>query len=227
MGITSISVDSVPSKAFTPQDHLVELLRICLEKNTIPFLSEDFEKPFLITWLIKERSKFAKDSSILILVENEKKVFLWSKYISSLTLFTPKIITKNEAAAVDNEDKNEKLIVCTPQDLESEAIKFKKLGLLIIDNAHHLMLEDTVRNYTAAVKNQTNIRIICFPHSLLRDSHNAELLQPNPLKNVLETRFQEFPSDPESCSDLMSMLRYFCSPIQQIIGKLISHKNSN
>ena len=222
MGITSISVDSVPSKAFTPQDHLVELLRICLEKNTIPFLSEDFEKPFLITWLIKERSKFTKDSSILILVENEKKVSLWSKYISSLTLFTPKIITENQAVDIA-EDKNEKLIVCTAQSLESEAIKFKKLGLLIIDNAHHLMLEETVRNYTAAVKNQKNIRIICFPYSLLRDSHNAELLQPNALKTILETRFQEFPSYPESCSDLMSMLRYFCSPVQQIIGRLISH----
>ena len=192
-------------------------MRKCLEKNSIPFLSEDFEKPFLITWLIKERSKFTKDSSTLILVENEKKVSLWSKYISSLTLFTPKIITENEAVDIA-EDKNEKLIVSTAQGLESEAIKSKKLGLLIIDNAHRLMLEEAVRNYTAAIKNQKDTRIICFPYSLLRDSHNAELLQPNALKTVLETLFQEYPSNPESCSDLMSMLRYFCSPIQQIIG---------
>ena len=98
MGITSISVDSVPSKTFTPQDHLVELLRICLEKDCTPFLSEGCEKPFLVTWLIKERSKFcAKDkANILIIVENEIKAKLWSKYLHSLTLFKPRTTSIDE-----------------------------------------------------------------------------------------------------------------------------------
>ena len=213
MGITSISVDSVPSKAFTPQDHLVELLRICLEKDCSPFLSEDCEKPFLVTWLVKERSKFSKDANILIIVENELKAKLWSKYLQSLTLFNPRILENREEIKLDS---YEKLLISTPEGLKSDFIRKKPLCLLIIDNGHQLLLNETVR-YFSNSSNLPKGRIIILASSLLRDQTHDKLLQPNALKSIVESRFNDFLPNPESCSDLLSMLRFFCNPTQQII----------
>ena len=88
MGIASISIDSVPSASFTPQEPLVELLRVCLSKNSTPFLTDSHDKPFLVTWLVKEWTRNArKNEIILLLVSSQEKRDLWEKFLTRLTNF--------------------------------------------------------------------------------------------------------------------------------------------
>ena len=132
MGVTSVNVDSVPAGSFTPQEPLVELLRVCLEKNCSPFLSEASEKPFLVTWLIKEWSKKChsqKKSKVLLLVPTEQKASLWQNFIKSLTCVPVKKI---------NEEFHENfaLVIATPEELLecSQTLKDGQLKLAILDN---------------------------------------------------------------------------------------------
>ena len=220
----TISVDSVPQGTFTPQDNLVENLRVCLEKNCSPFLSDDADKPFLITWLIKERTKLAKDSFVAIIVENDAKAQLFSSYLHKLTLCNPVIISKKVEEVSENKSYNGKLIIATPEGLNSDDFKGKKLCLLIIDNGHHLMLNEDVRKFAISHQDSEG-RIVILLANLLRDKENEKLLRPNALHSLLKDRLQEFPTEPESCSDLMSMLRFFCSPKQQIVEYCIQNQH--
>ena len=137
MGVASISIDSVPSASFTPQEPLVELLRICLSKNATPFLTECNEKHFLVTWLIKEWSKnLSSNKFILLVVASQEKVTLWSKFLSRLTFM--------------DLEGNKNLIVTTQDDL-NEIVTQEKVdlvSLLIVENGHILMHHDNVINLT-------------------------------------------------------------------------------
>ena len=220
----TISVDSVPPGTFTPQENLVENLRICLERNCSPFLSDDADKPFLITWLIKERTKLAKDSFVVIIVENDAKAKLFSSYLQKLTLYDPVIISKSVEEDHENKSYNRKLIVATPDGLNSDGFKEKKLCLLIIDNGHHLMLNEVVRKFVLSHQD-SECRIVILLANLLRDKENEKLLRPNALHSLMKDRLYDFPTKPESCSDLMSMLRFFCSPKQQIVEYSIQNQH--
>ena len=137
MGVASISIDSVPSASFTPQEPLVELLRICLSKSSTPFLTESNEKHFLVTWLIKEWSKnLSSNKFILLIVASQEKVVLWSKFLSRLTFM--------------DLEGNRNLIITTPDDLNEIVSKEKVdlVSLLIVENGHVLKDHENVINFT-------------------------------------------------------------------------------
>ena len=133
MGVASISIDSVPSASFTPQESLVELLRICLSKNVSPFLADPKEKHFLVTWLIKEWTKnLVNNEVIVLLVASEEKTTLWSKFLGRLTFLD-----------LEN-DKN--LIITTEKDI-NETVKSRSISLLIVENGHVLMHHENVKEF--------------------------------------------------------------------------------
>ncbi len=195
MGVPSISIDSVPLNSFTPQEPLVELLRICLGSNVTPFLSEAAEKPFLVTWLMKEWCKVLQsdNESIVLVVDSAVKVELWRKYLGRLT-----------SLRLDSESK---LIISCAEDVEKIE---RDVSLLVVDNGHILMQNESVKKL--ADKFACN-RIISLASNILRDEKNKEILQTRSLVRVLN----ELKLHPEACSDLMSMLRFFCHPDEQIV----------
>ena len=133
MGVASISIDSVPSASFTPQEPLVELLRICLSKNVSPFLAESNEKHFLVTWLIKEWSKnLSGNKFILLVVASQEKVTLWSKFLARLTFM--------------DLEGNKNLIITTQDDLNEIVTqeRVELVSLMIVENGHILMHHDNV-----------------------------------------------------------------------------------
>ena len=137
MGVASISIDSVPSASFTPQEPLVELLRVCLSKNVSPFLAEPCEKHFLVTWLIKEWAKnLTRAKLILLVVASGEKVTLWRKFLSRLTFM--------------DLEKNKNLIITTQDDLEEVVPqeKVEDISLMIVETGHVLMHHVNVTNLT-------------------------------------------------------------------------------
>ena len=137
MGVASISIDSVPSASFTPQEPLVELLRVCLSKNVSPFLAEPYEKHFLVTWLIKEWAKnLTRAKLILLVVASDEKVTLWRKFLARLTFM--------------DLEKNKNLIITTQDDLEEVVPqeKVEDISLMIVENGHVLMHHVNVTNLT-------------------------------------------------------------------------------
>jgi hypothetical protein len=134
MGVSSISIDSVPSASFTPQESLVELLRICLSKNASPFLTEPNEKHFLVTWLIKEWAKnLTSNEFILLIVASEEKAVLWRKFLARLTFLD-----------LEN-DKN--LVITTPNETDGIITeeKSRSISLMIVENGHVLMHHENVK----------------------------------------------------------------------------------
>lgn len=203
MGITSISIDSVPSASFTPQEPLVELLRICLSKSTLPFLAEANDKPFLITWLIKEWVRNAKENQIILLVVgSHEKEDLWQNFLFRLTSFDD-----------EKSENNLKLVVSTSENLVEKVGSKSEISLLIIENAHILMKDENVKGLS---KDLDSSRVILLAPNLLRDPDNSRILQPNNLKKVLQCLKAES-KELEACSDLLSTLRFFCHPSEQII----------
>ena len=87
MGIASLSSDAVPTKTLTPQEPLVETLRVALAKDVILVLTNPKDKTFLVTWLIKEWSWNIREKvgSIVFLVANEKQVELWNDFFRRTT----------------------------------------------------------------------------------------------------------------------------------------------
>ena len=87
MGIASLSSDAVPTKTLTPQEPLVETLRVALAKDVILVLTNPKDKTFLVTWLIKEWSWNIREKvgSIVFLVANEKQVELWKDFFRRTT----------------------------------------------------------------------------------------------------------------------------------------------
>lgn len=209
MGVASISVDSVPTRTFTPQEPLVELLRICLEKNTVPFLAESHDKPFLVTWLVKEWARKLEHSRILIIVPSDEKAKLWSKFLSRLTLFDPVAKTDREASSASAE----KLVIATPEGLLAIGLDF---SLVVVDNGQVLMLEESVKSFMNGL-NIPERRIVTLAANLFRDEKHEKLLQFNCLEHLIETRLKSYHGDPEACTDVLSMLRFFCNPIQLIL----------
>ena len=87
MGIASLSSDAVPTKTLTPQEPLVETLRVALAKDVILVLTNPKDKTFLVTWLIKEWAWNIREKvgSIVFLVANEKQVELWKDFFRRTT----------------------------------------------------------------------------------------------------------------------------------------------
>ena len=82
MGVASLSSESVPTRTLTPQEPLVETLRVALSKDVILVLTNPKDKTFLVTWLIKEWAWNVRNKvgSILFLVANQKQVDLWKQF---------------------------------------------------------------------------------------------------------------------------------------------------
>lgn len=211
MGVSSVNVDSVPAGSFTPQEPLVELLRVCLAKNCTPFLSEANEKPFLVTWLVKEWSKKWKENetgSILLLVPTAEKVTLWQKFLKSLTCV--------HIRKLDNiEEDSKSLVIATPDELIELNLKNFKLSLAILDNSHLLpeQVTDLIGSFSPS-------RIISLVANVFRDENHCSLLKPANLNHLLTSVFK---SEPEACSDLLSTLRFFCQPSKKIVLYQQSH----
>lgn len=196
MGVASISIDSVPSTSFTPQESLVELLRICLNKNVAPFLAEANDKPFLVTWLIKEwcRNLTSQNEIILFVVDSEEKVSLWNKFLDRMTC------------------NHQSVIISTIENLEND--DSKKISLIVVDNAQRLMLDEKV---TKIVSKRPD-RVISLTSNILKDENHSQILQPKNLESILESTLNKHATiAPEGCSDLLSMLRFFCHPSEQIV----------
>ena len=87
MGIASLSSDAVPTKTLTPQEPLVETLRVALAKDVILVLTNPKDKTFLVTWLIKEWAWNIREKvgSIVFLVANKKQVELWKDFFRRTT----------------------------------------------------------------------------------------------------------------------------------------------
>ena len=84
MGVASLSSESVPTRTLTPQEPLVETLRVALSKDVILVLTNPRDKTFLVTWLVKEWAWNVRNNvgSILFLVANQKQVDLWKQFFS-------------------------------------------------------------------------------------------------------------------------------------------------
>ena len=200
MGIASINVDSVPAGSFTPQEPLVELLRVCLEKDCSPFLSEAGEKPFLVIWLIKEWAKKCWEKGcMLLLVPTLDKTSLWEDFISALTCLSVKPIQDIGEA----DDKT--LIITTPQELAKRQ-QIPKITLSIIDNSH-------INDVAQVLERVRPSRVVSLVGSLFRDKDHSWLMRPANLTKILRS----LPNDPEACSDLMSMIRFFCHPAEMVV----------
>ena len=213
MGVASVNVDSVPAGSFTPQEPLVELLRVCLAKNCTPFLSEACEKPFLVTWLVKEWSKKWNEEkgSILLLVPTTEKVTLWQNFIKSLTCVPIKKLNTEEEE--NNEEESEggrpSLVIAAPDQLAELNSKNFRLSLAILDNSH--LLSEKV---TDLIGSFSPSRIVSLVANVFRDENHCSLLKPANLSHLLTTVFK---SEPEACSDLLSTLRFFCHPSEKIV----------
>ena len=87
MGVASLSSESVPTRTLTPQEPLVETLRVALSKDVILVLTNPKDKTFLVTWLIKEWAWNVRNKvgSILFLVANQKQVDLWKQFFQRTT----------------------------------------------------------------------------------------------------------------------------------------------
>ena len=202
MGIASINVDSVPAGSFTPQEPLVELLRVCLEKNCSPFLSEAGEKPFLVIWLIKEWAKKSWEKGcMLFLVPSLEKASLWEGFVSALTCLNVKPIED----IGENDDKT--LIITTPQELAKKQ-HIPKISLSIIDNSH--IIANDVAQILERVRPSRSVSLV---GSLFRDEEHSRLMRPANLTNLLRS----LPNDAEACSDLLSMIRFFCHPAEMVV----------
>ena len=59
--------------------------------------------------------------------------------------------------------------------------------------------------------------MIYLAPNLLRDQENGQILQPENLKNILKDLKNDKNSELEACSDLLSTLRFFCHPAEQIV----------
>ena len=87
MGVASLSSESVPTRTLTPQEPLVETLRVALSKDVILVLTNPRDKTFLVTWLVKEWAWNVRNNvgSILFLVANQKQVDLWKQFFQRTT----------------------------------------------------------------------------------------------------------------------------------------------
>ena len=87
MGVASLSSEAVPTRTLTPQEPLVETLRVALAKDVILVLTNPKDKTFLVTWLIKEWAWNIRNKvgSIIFLVANQKQVHLWTQFFLRTT----------------------------------------------------------------------------------------------------------------------------------------------
>ena len=87
MGVASLSSESVPTRTLTPQEPLVETLRVALAKDVILVLTNPKDKTFLVTWLIKEWAWSVRNKvgSIVFLVANQNQVELWKQFFQRTT----------------------------------------------------------------------------------------------------------------------------------------------
>ena len=87
MGVASLSSEAVPTRTLTPQEPLVETLRVALSKNVILVLTNPKDKTFVVTWLIKEWAWNVRNKvgSIVFLVANQKQVELWQQFFRRTT----------------------------------------------------------------------------------------------------------------------------------------------
>ena len=87
MGVASLSAESVPTRTLTPQEPLVETLRVALSKDVILVLTQPRDKTFIVTWLVKEWAWNVRRNigSILFLVSSDEQANLWNKYFQRTT----------------------------------------------------------------------------------------------------------------------------------------------
>ena len=87
MGVASLSSEAVPTRTLTPQEPLVETLRVALSKDAILVLTNPKDKTFLVTWLVKEWAWNIRNrvGSIIFLVANPKQVDLWTQFFRRTT----------------------------------------------------------------------------------------------------------------------------------------------
>lgn len=87
MGVASLSSEAVPSRTLTPQEPLVETLRVALSTDVILVLTQPRDKTFIVTWLVKEWAWNVRNQigSIVFLVADEEQVDLWRNFFHRTT----------------------------------------------------------------------------------------------------------------------------------------------
>ena len=78
MGLASLSLEAVPSSTLTPQEPLVESLRIALQRNTALILNNSpLDKTFLVPLLVKEYVHHLRQNSgsVFVLVGTSTQVW--------------------------------------------------------------------------------------------------------------------------------------------------------
>ncbi len=217
MGLASISVDSVPSRSFTPQESLVELLRVCISKNCLPFLAEPSDKTFLITWLVKEWSwkvRHNRDSRILFVVPTEEKVSLWDTFLSRLTNLQTLAASSSEVAK-DVDTQQHEVVIATAESAKS-LTNCKKVCLLIVDNGHSEQQIEALKELQNGALVTDETRIVSFLGNVLR-AGKSEIFEPLALETLTSHLKASYPGVPEAACDILSMLRFFCRPSTHIL----------
>ena len=76
MGLASLSLDAVPSSSLTPQEPLVESLRVALQQDTTLVLNNSpQDKTFLFTLLVKVRCHSFRHYLFLVIRLHSSKEF--------------------------------------------------------------------------------------------------------------------------------------------------------
>ena len=212
MGLASLSYDAVPSQTLTPQEPLVESLRIALSSNATFVLTQPQDKTFLVTWVVKEYARHVRNQtgSVLIVVADHAQALLWSQFFCCSMDLTP-------ALGLASVEKPTFLITTTMelQALKPEEfkIKFQTLNpvLVMIDNAHALF--EDVPHLEEALKHHS-CRIVAFTANLLSDNNDSSLRR---LSDELSTLQNFYPTKVEACCELMTQLRFIVDPTITIV----------
>ena len=219
MGLASLSSEAVPSQVFTPQDPLVESLRIALSRNCTFVLSKPLDKTFLFTWIVKEYARHVKNGtgSIVIFVANADQADLWSKFFHRTTNLHPVTDLSGE-----DESKQSVFAVISPTLMsESLTARIEKINvrLAVIDNSHLLLDADNetyglFKPIFEQLKTNRSARIVTFTTNVIDGTKDSEV-------KSIDVKFDElvktYPSKVESCSELLSLLRFMVDPVTSVV----------
>ena len=136
---TNISMELFPFSSFTPQDPMVEALKVAMEKDVIFVMLSPTEKSFIVLKLLSEKIAEIKANKgqAIFLVAKEEQAVLWSEFLNQMLNFPISHIAEDQ-----NHDQIEsrEVLVATVNAYHHhmKQSSAKKVSLCIIDNGHLL-----------------------------------------------------------------------------------------
>ena len=186
------TLDAVPWDTFTPQEHLVELLRVLLERDAILALLEPQEKTFITLMLMREFSRTNK--KILLILPQDKQIPLWKQFLQRMS----------------NAQVLEQVViqVALPEQQQDS------YSLIIVDALQMSLGNEDFATKLSSLRGR-NTRFCGITSHLL-----SPLSNPNPLKDIQKQmeNLESFFGVPVECScDVLTLLRYVSKPAEKII----------